>query len=185
MEGGSTADHLRMSLEPATALGLNLLQFVQRGEDAVGERFVGKRPQPFCRLQFWRMRGQEQQVQAFWDDEIDTLMPTGLIQNQQKMFGWPGALFLGKGGQSQRKGDRTDGGHQQPTGSSALGFDKAIDIHPLVALPDHCAHARSLARPDAPQDGFEADAVFILTPYLNLSLWVLLLQLFHLFGQFF
>ncbi len=185
MKRGSSADHFRMSLEPATALGLESFQIVQRGQDAIGKRLVGKRPQAFCRLQFWRMGGQEQQVQPFRDDEIGTLVPAGLIQNQQQMFGWPGALFLGKGGQSQRKGDRTDGGHEQPTGSSALRFDKAIHIHPLVALPDHCAHSRSLARPDAAQDRFETDAMFILTPQFNAGLGILLSQLLDLFRQFF
>ncbi|EFH89936.1 hypothetical protein [Ktedonobacter racemifer] len=44
MKGGPSANDFRISLEPATALGLYVLAFVERTEDPIGERLIGERP---------------------------------------------------------------------------------------------------------------------------------------------
>jgi len=55
----------------------------------------------------------------------------------------------------------------------------------LRALADYGPHSAPLARPDAAQDGFEADAVLILAPEFQAGFWVRLLQREDLLGQFF
>ena len=75
MKGGSPSNDFRMSLEPATALGLNVLEFVKRTEDPIGERPFGERPPAFCRLELGRMGWQKEQLPAFRDLEPCTLVP--------------------------------------------------------------------------------------------------------------
>jgi hypothetical protein len=75
--------------------------------------------------------------------------------------------------------------HEQPTGLSTFRLDKAIQIHPQVALSDYRPDSAPFACPDTTQDGFEADPVLILTPQLNACLWILLSQLLDLLWEFF
>ena len=124
-------------------------------------------------------------MQPFGNHKVTTLVPARLIHHQKQVFVWPYLLFLGEGAECERKGLSIDGRHEQPTGLSTLGLDKAIQVHPLIARSDHRPDSAAFACPDAAQDGFEADAVFILTPQLNLSLWVRLMQLLDLFWEFF
>ena len=119
------------------------------------------------------------------NDEVTTPVPASPIHHQKQVFVWPYLLFLGEGGEGQRKGLSIDGRHEQPTGLSTLRLDKAIEVHPLIARPDHCPNAAAFPCPDPAQDGFEADAMLILAPQFNLSLWICLLQLVDLLGQFF
>ncbi len=39
-------DDLWVRLKPAAALGLDLFQLIQGGEDPIGQRLVGERPEP-------------------------------------------------------------------------------------------------------------------------------------------
>ena len=131
------------------------------------------------------MRWQEQQVYPLRNHQVTTLVPACLIHHQKQVLVWPDPLLFGEGGQGQRKGFSIDGRHEQPTAFSTRGFDKAIQVHPLIALSDHCPDAAAFACPDAAQDRFETNAVFILTPQFNLSLWILLSQVLDLLWEFF
>ena len=62
MEQRGGADEIRVSLQRRAAGGLSVLQLVDGGEVAIGERGVGERPQMLCRLEFWRVRREEQEV---------------------------------------------------------------------------------------------------------------------------
>jgi hypothetical protein len=46
MEAGMSLDHLRVRLKPAEPLGLDLSPLIQGGEDPIGQRLVGERPEP-------------------------------------------------------------------------------------------------------------------------------------------
>jgi hypothetical protein len=92
-----------MSLEPAAALGLNVLQLIKRVEDPIGKRLIGERPQAFCGLQIGRMGWQKEQMKPFGNHQITTLVPASLIQNQEKMLVWPSALFLCEGRKTREK----------------------------------------------------------------------------------
>ena len=54
MEAGMSAYDLWVRLKPAATLGLDLFQLIQRGEDAIGQRLVGKWPEPLGGLQIGR-----------------------------------------------------------------------------------------------------------------------------------
>ena len=51
MKRGPPTNNLRMSLEPAAALGLNVFKLVKRAKDPIGQRLIGERPQALCRLE--------------------------------------------------------------------------------------------------------------------------------------
>jgi hypothetical protein len=53
---GVSPNHLWHGLQCETPLSLHLLQFIEILEVAVGQRFVGQRPQTFGRLQLRRVR---------------------------------------------------------------------------------------------------------------------------------
>lgn len=103
MKRGLPLNDLRMGLEPATALGLHVLELVKRTEDPIGKRLIGEWPQALCWLEFGGVRWQKEQMQAFRKLKICTLMPACLIQDQESLFVCPNALFLCEGGQSERK----------------------------------------------------------------------------------
>lgn len=131
------------------------------------------------------MRGQEEQVQPVRDCEISTLVPACLIEHQEQVFLGSDALFVRESREREGKGCGIDRWHEQPTRFPALWLDKPIEIHPLIALSDHRPHSAPLARPDAAQDRFETNAVFIWTPELNACLRIRLAQLLDLFREFF
>lgn len=131
------------------------------------------------------MRRQEQQVQPVRNLQISTRVPARLIQDQDDLFVWPHPLFLGERRQREGKGCGRDRWHEQPAGPSAPGLHKPVEIHPLIALADHGPHPGPLAGPDAAQNRFEADTVFILAPEFQAGCWRRLLQREDLLGQFF
>jgi len=131
------------------------------------------------------MRWQEQQVQPFRNHELSTLVPARLIEDQEQVCVRTHPLFLGEGGESEGKSRSIDRRHEQPTGLSTLWLHKPIEIHPLIALSDHSPYSGPFAGPDAAQDRFETDAVFILTPQFNARLWILLSQRIYLLREFF
>jgi len=124
-------------------------------------------------------------MQAFGNLESRTGVPTCLIEDQENLLVWPSSLVLGESGQRQRKGRGIDGRHEQPTGLSALGLHKPIEIHPLIARSDHGPYSGPLARPDAAQNWFEADAVLILAPQFKAGFWIGLMQPCDLLWEFF
>src|SRR6266567_2824631 len=131
------------------------------------------------------MRRQEQQVQSLRNLELSTLVPASLIQDQEQVFVWSHPLFLGESSQNEGKGHCIDRRHEQPTGISAVWLHKHIEIHPLIARSDHGPHSGPLSGPDAAQDRFETDAVFILAPEFNAGFWIRLMQLLDLLWEFF
>ena len=122
------------------------------------------------------MRGQEQQVQPFRNRESSTLVPARLIEHQEQVFLWPHPLFVSESCEREGKGRSIDRRHEKPTGLSAPGMHKPIQIYPLIARSDHGPHAGPLAGPDAAQDRLETDAVLILTPQFNACLGIRLMQ---------
>ena len=64
MEAGMSPDRLWVRLKPTAPLGLDLFQLIQGGEDSIGQRLVGKRPEPLGGLHLGGIRWQEHQVAA-------------------------------------------------------------------------------------------------------------------------
>src|SRR6266700_1752440 len=65
------------------------------------------------------------------------------------------------------------------------GLDKAIEIHPLLALPHHGADTAPTACPNPPQDGFESTAMVIAPPQVHRCCWIGLTNQLDLFWQLF
>jgi hypothetical protein len=174
-----------MSLEPTAALGLDLFKLVERAEDPIGERLIGERPQTFGWLQLRRMRWQKEQMQSFGNHKITAFVPACLIENEKDVLVWPSPLLLDEGSKSKRKGRCVDGRHEQPGSLSALWLHKTVEVHPLIARSDQRPDPASFPRPGATQDRFEANAMFILTPQFNLSVWIRLMLFLDLLWEFF
>ena len=185
MEAGMSLDDLWVRLQPAAALGLDLLQFIQGGEDPIGQRLVGKWPQSLSGLHFWGIGRQEHQVDPLWELEPSTAVLSSTIKDQQDLFVWPCSHLLGKSCQGAGEGLNADRGQQQPTRLPALWTHKGQDVHPLIALGHGGFHCRSLGSPNSSQDRFEANPMLIHRPELNLRLRVLVLHQGYLFWQFF
>ena len=124
-------------------------------------------------------------MQPFRNDQLSTLVPACLIEDQQQVFLRSDSLFVSEHSERERKGCGMNRWHEQPTGLAALGLHKPREIHPLIARSDDGSQAGSLARPDAAEDRFEPDAVFILTPQLNAGLGIRLAELLDFFREFF
>jgi len=185
MEAGMSLDPLWMHLKPTTALGLDLLQFIQGGEDPIGQWLVGKGPQSLSGLHLWGIRGQEHQVDPLRQLESSTAVPPGTIQNQPDLVVWPCSHLLGKSGQGEGEDLNADRGQEPPTRLSALWMHKGKDVHPFVALGYRGFDRRSLGSPDPSQDWFEADPMLIHRPELDAGLGVVVLPQGELVRQFF
>ena|SRR5262249_23861244 len=147
MKGGPPTNDVRMSLEPAAPLSLDVFKLVKRAEGPIGKRLIGEWPQTLCGLQLGRMGWQKEQVEAFRKSQITTLVPSCLIHHQQNVLVWSHPLFLCESRERQRKSRGIDCRHEHPTGLSALGLHKAVEIHPLVAWSHHCSDTTAEASP--------------------------------------
>ena len=98
MEAGMGSDDLRVRLQPAAALSLDLFQLVERGEDPIGQWLIAKWPEALGRLHLWGIRRQEHQVDPLRQCESSTAVPASTIQDQHDAFVWACFHFLGKSG---------------------------------------------------------------------------------------
>jgi hypothetical protein len=89
------------------------------------------------------------------------------IQQEENAFIGSSLAKRGKLTQRGSEGCTRDRRHQQPEGASAGGMDKAIDVGPLIAVMNQDVRTNAPQRPDSPDDGFEANAVFVHGPKLN------------------
>ena len=118
MEEGGGADQVRPGLERDTALGLGVLQVVNRGEMAVGKRGVGERPQVFGGLKLGRVGGQKEQVHMVGDAQVDAGVPAGPVEHQHNLLAGSGADLAGECGEFHLKERDADGGGQMEDGAT-------------------------------------------------------------------
>jgi hypothetical protein len=169
VEEGVPANDVRLLLEDQAALRLHLLQSGEVSEPLVRERLVGERPEVFGRLELRGIRGQDQEVNALRDHHLRAGVPARPIEHQEEVLLRSCPDVTGERGQDETERLRRDGGKQPPLCLPGGGTDKATDVEPLVALlhggnrplPNWC--------PDAPDQGQEADAVFVGRPELDLD----------------
>ena len=171
---------LRVGLQPTAAFSLNLFQLIGRGEDAIGQWFVGKRPEPLCRLHLWRIWRQEHQLDPLGQLESTTAVPPSTMC----LSGLAPTSSANVARAREKISTLTVGTSRQLVWL-LCGCDIRQDIHPFIALGHRGIHRRTLRSPDAPQDWFEANAMLIHRPKLSLCLRVLVLHQCELILQFF
>lgn len=108
MEEGGGADQVRAGLEGHATCGLRVLQVVNAGEMAVGERRVGQRPQVLGGLEFGGVGRQEQQMHMVGDAQVEAGMPAGPVERQHDVLARSSAHFMGKGREVDLKERDTD-----------------------------------------------------------------------------
>ena len=91
METRGRANQVGTRLEGNTAGGLSILQVIDRGKMPIGQRGVGEWPEVFGRLEFRRIRRQEQQVHMLGNAQLAAGMPSCTIQHQHDLLLWAGA----------------------------------------------------------------------------------------------
>src|SRR5437667_11216723 len=120
MEAGMSAYDLWVRLKPAATRGLDLFQLMQRGEDAIGQRLVGKWPEPLGGLHLWRIGWQEHHLDALRQRQLSTAMPARPIKDQHDLFVRPCSHFLRKRSQGAGEDLNSDRRQQQPARAPAL-----------------------------------------------------------------
>ena len=128
---------------------LHRLEGLQTREEPVGERLVREWPQMLGGLQFERIDGEGEQVDALGYLDGFPGVPAGAIEHEEKALPRPRPRLSGKGSKDLAEEQGGDGGEQPPHGLPRRGADKAADIEPLVALlhrgtgslPSGCPHA--------------------------------------------
>jgi hypothetical protein len=107
---GVSPNHLWHGLQGKTPLRLHIWQFVEILEVAVGQRFIGQRPQAFGRLQRRRVRRQQLQV----DSRRHLYLRTAMRDAAESKVVWAYAHYT--------SGFRIIGGHEPHGLSESPGF---------------------------------------------------------------
>lgn len=158
------ANAFRLTLEDSAARGLGVFEVVDAGEVAVRERGVGQRPEMFGGLDLGRVGGQEEQMHVVGHAQFHAAMPAGAVEDQYNLFARPGAHLACKGGQLDLKERDGDGGRQVEEDATRGRMDKPDDIAPLIAGLHWRHGSLPYRRPDAAQDGLEANATLVSRP---------------------
>jgi hypothetical protein len=177
MKGGHSPDSVQLAQEFLTALHLRFFQFIKRVKVAIGDTFVGQRPEPFAWLQLGGVRWQEDEMQPFGNDKLGTVMPACPIEHQCNVFGRTSADALCKLLQGQVHHSDVDPGQEQPNGSSRKRMHEGVDVHPFIAGLHHDPRAGSFAHPDAAEQRLETNAMLIECPQLDARGRMVLLDL--------
>ena len=151
----------------------------------IGKGLIGQRPQAFCGLEFGRMGGQEDQVDACWNDKVMTGMPPRLVEHQCHLLALSGTDLLGEVRQDQTEDIGAHGRPELPLRLSGERLDKGIQVHPLVAVMDGGDGTLPTPRPHSAQERFQPDAMFVHRPEFDDVLRIGLLDFSHLAGEFF
>jgi hypothetical protein len=177
------ADLRWIVLKNHATLRLDFLQLVKCLKVTISNGLVSQRPESFRRLQFWRIRGQKEEMDAIRNAKRLAGVPSRLIEDQDHALLRTSTNRLRK--VSKRNGEdlNIDGWKKPPVGRSRLGTGKAIDIQPLIAALD----ARDWPLPftclNTPKDWLEPDPMFIHAPEFDVRLWIRLLDLLYLLLQ--
>lgn len=160
-----------------------VLELVDGGEDASGERVVGERPEPFGGLQFGTVGGQEDEMHADGDREIRRRMPAGLVEHEHDRLAGSRTNRLGECAEREAGRGRIDARQDEPVGLAGRRPDPAVEPGPLVAGVDRYARRTPLGAPDPAQDGLESDAMLILRPDFDARARMGALDLGYLLAQ--
>ena len=154
-------DEIRAGLQDGTALELDGLQLLEIAEMAVDQRRIRERPEVLGRLKLGRVGGQEQQVDILGHRQAVAGVPARAVEHEHDVLVRSGPGGLGKSLQFHREVGGGDAGGQVPDGAARGGMDESHQVAPLVARLDGGDGTFAWERPDASQEGLEADAVLV------------------------
>jgi len=170
MEQRGGADARGLTLEVGTAGELDVFEFLDAGEVAIDQAGVGERPEMFGWLQLGRIRRQEEQVDVVGDAQAHAGgLPAGAIEHQHDLFGRTSADLAGEGGELHLEERDRDAGRQVEEGATRGGMDEAHQVAPFEAVLHGGAGPLANRCPDAPEERFQANAMFVGGPELHLG----------------
>lgn len=149
------------------ALGQNVFELVEVGDELVGECFVDERPEPLGGLKLGAVGRLEDKLDALGDDEFGAGVPPRLIQHQQDLFVRPRTDATRKILQDHLEGCCVDAGDEKELHTSTLGMHKTIDVHPFVAAILENVRSLTARCPDTAEDRLEPHALLVLSPHLH------------------
>jgi hypothetical protein len=125
LEERGGAHEITAGLQSDTALRLGLLQLVDGGEMPIHQHGIGKGPEMFGWLQFWRIGWEEEQVEVVWHAQALGAVPARAIQYEDDLLARTRANGLGKGSEFGFKEGRAHRRRQVKDRTAGSGMDKA------------------------------------------------------------
>ena len=156
MEEGQGAHPFTLTFSPPTLGREQRSQGVQGGEMSVFQGHVGERPQAFSRLQLWRVRGQEDQMEALRTGQQRGGLPPRPVQNQHDLPALPRASITGKAVKHRLKSERLHARHQPILAFPRLRTDKCVHLQPGVAVFHRSCWGFASLSPHLPDNGLQS-----------------------------
>ena len=151
--------------------GLDIFQFVDRGEMPVHESGVGERPQMLDRLQFWRVGREEEQMDMLGHAQSQAVVPPGPVQNQDNLFVGTSAHLCSERFELRFKQRNAHAGREMADRAARGWVHKTDEVAPREAVLDGSERTLVTKRPHVMQNRLEADAVFIDGPQFYHAVW--------------
>ena len=167
LEARRRADEIRTRLEGDTALCLGLLEFVDGGEMAVVQHSVGQWPEVLGRLEFGRVRRQEQQMEVIRHAQLEAFVPASAIEDQHDLLGGASTHLAGERLQLDFKERDRDTRGQVKDGAARGGMDEAHQVAPVIAMLHRRERAVAIEAPHFVQDRLQPNAVLVNGPEFN------------------
>ncbi len=170
MEARGRADTIRPLLECGTASELGVLKVLETGKVLVHQSGVGHRPAGARRA---AIRGRTVARRANGRGLAPAAAcwcATRTIEHQDNLLGGGGSYFAREFCELDVKNGDADGSGQMKEGASRGGMDKANQMSPRKALLHSDRRPLTNWRPDAPEQRFQADTMFINCPELHLGM---------------
>ena len=164
MEEGAVTDGVALVCESEAALCDQVIEALDGGEAAVGERFVDEPPKVFGRLELGTMGGLEYETNAVGHGEVLGSVPAGIVELKHDALAVAGAHRSRKIDEDELEQLLADGVGDVPHRPAGRGLDETGHIEPLETMMAERDRPFSNRCPYAPHDRLQADAVFIHRP---------------------
>ena len=171
MEERSRAHEIATGLEGDTTRRLGVLQLLIGGEVPIQQDRICEPPQMLCRLEFRRIRRQEEQMHMVRHMQALRAMPARAIQHQYDLPGWTCTHCDGEGREFRFKERHADRGRQVKDGATGGRMDEAHEVSPLIPMLDRGKRTLVVQTPHLVQDGLQPNAVFVDRPELDDAAW--------------
>ncbi len=167
VEECAVADRVELLCESQATFCDRVIEALDGGEAAVGERFVDERPKMFGWLELGTVGGLEHEANAVGHGEVLRPVPAGIVELKHDALGGPGAHRFGKIDEDEFEHLLADGVGDVPHRPSGCRLDETRHIEPLETMMTERDRPLSDRCPHAPHDRLQADAVFIHRPDFN------------------